>query len=59
MAHDHLIAQLDQLQQQFGESHALLLADERQVLFGTRTDVLFPAASLIKLGIAAYVKAQA
>lgn len=32
MAHDHLIAQLDQLQQQFGESHALLLADERQVL---------------------------
>ena len=27
MAHDHLIAQLDQLQQQFGESHALLLAD--------------------------------
>lgn len=59
MAHDHLIAQLDQLQQQFGELHALLLADERQVLFGTRTDVLFPAASLIKLGIAAYVKAQA
>lgn len=56
MKHAHLVEQLNQLHRHFAEPHALLLADNHRLLFGAKTDTLFPAASLIKLGIAAYVK---
>lgn len=59
MSHDHLVERLNQLHHQFAEPHALLLADRSHLLFGAHTDKLFPAASLIKLGIAAYIKKRA
>ncbi|WLV86207.1 serine hydrolase [Lacticaseibacillus zeae] len=59
MKHAHLVEQLNQLHRHFAEPHALLLADDHHLLYGAKTDTLFPAASLIKLGIAAYVKKRA
>lgn len=59
MTPDKLVTRLDQVNQNFDEKHALLVADTRHVLFGAQVDQPFPAASLIKLGIAAFVKEKA